>query len=49
MDASLRNRACIEIEMRRWGDFIVKPVIEMDGDAFRQARTQVGGELQIIG
>jgi hypothetical protein len=49
MDASLRNRACVELEMRRWRDFIFKPVIEMDGDALRKASTKVRWELHIIG
>ena len=48
MDASLRNRACVELEMRRWRGFILKPVIEMDGDTFRKARTKVRRELQIV-
>lgn len=49
MDASLRNRACVELDMRRWRDFILKPMIEMDGDAFRKARTKVMRELKIVG
>ena len=49
MDASLRNRARVALEMRRWRDFIFEPVIEMDGNAFRKARAKVGRELQIIG
>ena len=49
MDAGLRNRTCVELDMQRWRDFIVKPVIEMDGHAFRKARTKVRRELQIVG
>jgi hypothetical protein len=49
MDASLRNRARVALEMRRWRDFIFEPVIEMDGNALRKARAKVRRELQIIG
>jgi hypothetical protein len=39
MDARLRNRACIEVQMRRWRDFIIKPLRKMDRDILRKART----------
>jgi hypothetical protein len=48
LDVSLRNRACVELDMRRRRNFIAKPVIEMDRDVFRKARTKLRRELQIV-
>lgn len=48
MDASLRNGARVALEMRRWRDFVLKPVIEMDGNAFRKARPKIRRELQVV-
>ena len=49
MDMSLRNRVRVALDVRRWRDLIIKPVIEMDWNAFGKARAKVGRNLQVIG
>lgn len=49
MDAGLRNRASIELDMQCRRGLIVKPVVQMDRDTLRKSRTEVTRCVQITG
>ena len=46
MDTGLRNRACVEVDVRGWRDFILKPVIEMDGTPLGSRAPRSGGNCR---
>jgi hypothetical protein len=48
VDASLRNRARIQIGVRGRRGFVLEPMVEMDGDASRKPRAKVARQLQIL-
>lgn len=48
MDVSLRNRACVELDVRGRHDFVVETLIEVNGDVLRKPRAEVGREPEIV-
>jgi hypothetical protein len=48
MDVGLRNRAHIEIGVRRRHGLVIEPLVEMDGDASGEPRAKIARQLQIL-